>query len=321
MEIRRRTLGEEHSNTLGSMTALANVLKRRGQIEEAEKLQRRVLEIGQRVWGDEHPKTVKALQALATTLGTRGLVREQEEILRKVLDIRHRTLGDDHTETLKARLELAHILFHHEKHDDAVAEHWKALAGYSKLIDGGNASNLHFFEAGVLAAALGQQDRYKQICSAMDKRFGESQDPIDAHLTAWTCVLAPQALQDYAPAITLAQRAIEKKPNNQHYLVDLGAVLMRAGQYDNAKAMLEESHKLPYKYESSKVYKEYLLAMTEESRGDRNAAMRYLGAANQCAKKLLGDSHSLTWYHPVTFELFRKEVENMIAKKPIPVHP
>jgi non-specific serine/threonine protein kinase/serine/threonine-protein kinase len=110
LEIQRRVLGPEHSDTLRSMGTLAAVLAYRGHYAEAEKLQRETLEIRRRVLGPEHPDTLASRNLLAATLVYDGHESEAEKLERETLDIRRRVLGAEHQDTLASMSLLAFAL-------------------------------------------------------------------------------------------------------------------------------------------------------------------------------------------------------------------
>jgi len=58
LELRRRSLGPEHPDTLTSMNNLANVYWSQGNYPQAEALYSQTLEIQRRVLGPEHPDTL-----------------------------------------------------------------------------------------------------------------------------------------------------------------------------------------------------------------------------------------------------------------------
>ncbi|KDQ49043.1 hypothetical protein JAAARDRAFT_144019 [Jaapia argillacea MUCL 33604] len=60
MEARKRLLGEEHPDTLGSMGNLALTYKNQGRWKEAEGLEMAVMKARKRLLGEEHPDTLKA---------------------------------------------------------------------------------------------------------------------------------------------------------------------------------------------------------------------------------------------------------------------
>jgi serine/threonine protein kinase len=62
---RRRVLGEDHPDTLGSMNHLADLYGDQGRHDEAEPLLLEALETSRRVLGDDHPYTASTLYNLA----------------------------------------------------------------------------------------------------------------------------------------------------------------------------------------------------------------------------------------------------------------
>ena len=77
---RARVLGPEHFATLASMNNLAEVLRARGKLDEAEPLFRQVVEAGHRVLGPEHPTTLTVMSNLAMVLQARGKLNEAEPL-------------------------------------------------------------------------------------------------------------------------------------------------------------------------------------------------------------------------------------------------
>jgi len=69
METRKRVLGEEHPDTLASITNLASTYENQGRWKEAEELKVQVIETFERVLGEEHPYTLTSTANLASTYG------------------------------------------------------------------------------------------------------------------------------------------------------------------------------------------------------------------------------------------------------------
>ena len=64
------------------------MLYARVQLEEAERLQREVLDLCIELHGRRHPKTVRAMGKLAATLRVRGQLEEAEKLEKEVHDMR-----------------------------------------------------------------------------------------------------------------------------------------------------------------------------------------------------------------------------------------
>jgi tetratricopeptide (TPR) repeat protein len=78
---------------------------------EAEKLERKTLDIRRRVLGPEHPDTLTSMDSLALFLRSSELRKaEAETLYRETLDIRRRVLGPEHPDTLTSMLGLANVV-------------------------------------------------------------------------------------------------------------------------------------------------------------------------------------------------------------------
>jgi len=92
---RRRLLGEEHPETLDAMAALAFIYRTQGRLEEAERLDRRVLEARRRVLGEDHPDTLETMTELAAVYTYEKRYAEAEALHRDTRERLRRLLGDD----------------------------------------------------------------------------------------------------------------------------------------------------------------------------------------------------------------------------------
>ncbi|KAJ7248842.1 P-loop containing nucleoside triphosphate hydrolase protein [Mycena haematopus] len=101
LDNRRRTLGEDHLQTLMVMTHLAATYRKLGKLEEAEKLQILTLDKLKKMWGDAHPDTLQAAASLAVIYQKLGKLREAEELQVVVVEKLHELMGPEHPDTLK----------------------------------------------------------------------------------------------------------------------------------------------------------------------------------------------------------------------------
>ncbi|KAI5809273.1 P-loop containing nucleoside triphosphate hydrolase protein [Pyronema omphalodes] len=109
LEVRRRTLGEEHPDTLHTMQSLAITYKQlSGRLKEAQELEEKVLEVKRRILGEEHPDTLRSMQSLAITYSQLGgRLEEVQQLEEKVLEVKRRILGEEHPDTLCSMQSLA----------------------------------------------------------------------------------------------------------------------------------------------------------------------------------------------------------------------
>jgi serine/threonine protein kinase/Flp pilus assembly protein TadD len=121
IEIRKRTLGPEHRDTLSSMKALAEVQSREGRDEEAERTLRAVLEAQRRVLGKDDSDTLSSMSSLGLALAALGRFEEAERLQREALAVQTRSLGPEDPDTLRIMGNLAITLLKAGKLADAEA--------------------------------------------------------------------------------------------------------------------------------------------------------------------------------------------------------
>jgi serine/threonine protein kinase len=100
LSIRRRTLGDDHPETLQSLNDYGRVLRALGRNAEAASVYQQALERRRRVLGDDHSDTVSSLNNCAMALDALGRPAEAEPLLKEALERRRRLLGDDDPKTL-----------------------------------------------------------------------------------------------------------------------------------------------------------------------------------------------------------------------------
>lgn len=155
----------------------------------------------------------------------------------------------------------------------------------------------------------------------MLSRFGESPDVDAIAFTGWTCALVPGALQEYAPALTMTQRASEKAPKDANLLRSLGALQLRAGLHQAAIATLSplcEPQGGLASDKSSNSYPLFFLAMAQYLSGQKETAKETLTRAVSLAHKELSDHDNLAWNRKLTLELLRDEAVALIGPVDVP---
>ena len=110
LEIRRRTLGQEHPDTLASMNNLALALEKKGDHFLSEHMLRRAIQIQERVLGKEHPDRLVSMSNLGITLTSAGKLDQAETILRECSETQRRIQGQEHRDTLNSMISLANTL-------------------------------------------------------------------------------------------------------------------------------------------------------------------------------------------------------------------
>ncbi|KAJ7931938.1 hypothetical protein B0H13DRAFT_2521900 [Mycena leptocephala] len=107
LEKQKQVLGDDHPDTLWTMSNLALTYRHLGKFHKAEELDVVVLEKRKQVLGDDHSHTLRAMGNLASTYKHLGKLQQAQELEVVVLEKRKQVLGDDHSNTLEAMGNLA----------------------------------------------------------------------------------------------------------------------------------------------------------------------------------------------------------------------
>ncbi|KAF8134740.1 hypothetical protein K438DRAFT_2126528 [Mycena galopus ATCC 62051] len=124
MTWQKQILGEDHRNTIVSMSNLGWIFHSLDRLKEAEEIQSAAIEKGKRllghedsltIWtwepgrkilGEDHPNALWTMGNLALTYKEQGHLKMAQEIQVVVLEKKKRILGDQHPETVRAKAEL-----------------------------------------------------------------------------------------------------------------------------------------------------------------------------------------------------------------------
>src|SRR5262249_43394542 len=113
-----------------------------------------------------------------------------------------------------------------------------------------------------------------------------------------------------------AERDRAEQPEDPMAVQTLGALLYRAGRFEEAVAQLGEAVQLPEGPRTSLVYGRYFLATAHHRLGYHGEARRRLEEANAQADRALGES--VTWNRSLTFQLLRREAKALLDTGPRP---
>jgi tetratricopeptide (TPR) repeat protein len=153
----RRTLGDDHPDTLVATNDLAMTLSQQGRYDEAEPLLRRTLADLRRTLGLDHRETLTTTHNLATLLGNRGRLDEAESLQRRNVADRGRVLGADHPHTLISANALANVLGYQMKWTEAEELHRRVLEARRRVLGEDHPETLESYHN--LAYVLGNAGR------------------------------------------------------------------------------------------------------------------------------------------------------------------
>ena len=157
----------------------------------------------------------------------------------------------------------------------------------------------------------------------MRQHFGASADADSVHWTVWTCVQLPDGVDDWTKLVEWAEKALAADPDNKTRLTTLGAVLYRAGRFDEAVRRLTEAEAAFKKANaptSTIAYTWLFLAMAEERRGHTEQARQWLARAvreiEQPPVERANDPGVDTWNRRLAPRLLRSEAEKLLKFDP-----
>ena len=202
----------------------------------------------------------------------------------------------------------------------------KGTAELSKAIEvAPDAANVWNYHALVQLTA-GRLDEYRKDFAGMLQRFGQTDNPTNAQWTAWTCALSPDGIGDWSKATALAEKAVKSDPKLLQYQTTFGAVLYRAGRFNEAVQRLSEADRLAKEpsegQPTSPAYAWFFLAMAHHRIGHGDEAKKWLDRAVPWTDKTLHDEKQGTaavpWNRRLTLKLLREEAEALQKSVPAP---
>ena len=107
MKAKKKTLGQDHEDSLLSMAMVGNACRLRGRWDAAEELEVQVMETSKKKLGADHPDTLTSMANLASTYRNQGRWDVAEELFVQVMETRKKKLGADHPSTLTSMANLA----------------------------------------------------------------------------------------------------------------------------------------------------------------------------------------------------------------------
>ena len=109
MNLFREKLGDNHPDTLGTMSNLASAYDNQGKYRDAMVLYKQCLDKQKAVLGENHPDTLDTMFNLAGAYSDQEKYSDAEIILKQCLDKQKVVLGENHPDTLRTVRNLASL--------------------------------------------------------------------------------------------------------------------------------------------------------------------------------------------------------------------
>jgi len=199
-------------------------------------------------------------------------------------------------------------------------EFGKARAEYELVLKPNNRSFSEHYRHALLCLQENEHAQYRESCQRMLSAFVDTPNLMAAQFVAWTCTLAPNAVEDFDQPIALAAKAIQGDAGSDQFQNTLGATLYRSGRNEEALRILttlvERMEKPDSKSSPSPAYTWYFLAMAHHKAGNNDEAVQWLKRANDWTDNALADKDTPPqWNRKITLELLRKEAEALVKNK------
>jgi tetratricopeptide (TPR) repeat protein len=201
-------------------------------------------------------------------------------------------------------------------------EQWdKASADFSKCVELNSELAPPWHYRALVYLQRGDRGGFRKACAAMREHFRRSARPDAVHLTVWTCIQVPDALEDWTPLTHWAEKTLTADPNNFDRLTVLGALLYRAGRFEEAARRLREADAAfrQANRPTMTIASTWLfLALAHERLGHPDEARQWLAKAvreiDQSQAEPAKDPSARMWNQRLSLGLFRREAEALIGR-------
>ena len=117
----------------------------------------------------------------------------------------------------------------------------QAAVDFTRLTELGSTDWEVFVGLGITHLLADDMAGYRRACVRLLDRYEKTMDLELAIRVAGACKFAAIAPEDTSRAVKLAEKCVAANPGNKFYLATLGALLYRAGRFDDANRRMTES--------------------------------------------------------------------------------
>jgi tRNA A-37 threonylcarbamoyl transferase component Bud32 len=128
VELRKKTLGVHHPQTVASLDRLAFAYRSESQFAAAEKIWTELYQYQRTALGESHPDTLRSMHSLAALYRSQGKYPQAAANYERVFKLRRQLLGPEDPETMRTANNLAYTYSFLSRHKEATAIHEENLA-------------------------------------------------------------------------------------------------------------------------------------------------------------------------------------------------
>ncbi|MEM8486207.1 MAG: serine/threonine-protein kinase [Bacteroidota bacterium] len=239
-------------NLAGVLHSLSEVLRNKGEFEEAEQLGKEGLEIREQLFGKAHPLVVQGMNQVGNVLTEMGKNTEAEAIYLEALDIQRNALGEKHPFTIELLGNLGGNYIRMGDLKQAVVQLKEALVLREEVLGKDHPTiAIALSNLGVALGSLGNYEEaeviHRRSLVLAKRHFGERHPGVASCASNLANVL--YKLERYEEALPYADLAIDidsEKLDANHRFVAVsmsikGQILFEMGRIAEGQEFLEEA--------------------------------------------------------------------------------
>lgn len=252
LAIRRRVLGDDHPDTLVSLSNMGLLLLAQGKLAEAEPYLRETQQEYRLVLGDEHPETLRSISNLGHLMYAQGKLKEAEAYYSEAMEKFRRVIGDEHPDTLTSIASLGLMLQEQNRLSDA-EPYWREALGTRRRVLGDEhpdtLTSLHHMA--LLLHAQGKLEEaeayYRESLEKLRRVLGNDHPNTLAAIMSMGVVLRSQgrleeAGEYYREALEKERRLLgDEHPDTITTIYNMGNLLQAQGKLAEAELYSREA--------------------------------------------------------------------------------